>query len=229
MIECIKFGNCKVNTIQVGDDCYVAVKNIGISLDVNNDTLKGIVRNHLPSDLRYSRKYIGLDILYGGAKLFTTIAGACRVILGSTHPDKFDVLDILIERHVQLQDHIWQLNKKELVTLDDSIPLNYYKDLHFVFKLDKPAILSSKHVAYQYACLRRHAKEMKHSIKKFREKHPGSVVLLKLVNDPLRTWEKNRSITVFRYYFNINKGHDHILEIDDEPNEEERVIISDEI
>ena len=94
----------------MGDDCYVAVKNIGI------------------------RKYIGLDIPYGGEKLFTTIAGACRVILGSTHPDKFDVLHFLIERHVQLQDHIWQLNKKELVSLDDSIPLNYYKDLHFVFK-----------------------------------------------------------------------------------------------
>ena len=170
----------------MGDNCYVAVKNIGISLGVNNITLKGIIRNHLPSDLRYSRTYIGLDIPYGGAKLFTTITGACRVILGSTHPDKFDVLDFLIERHDQLLDHIWQANKKELVTLDDSISPNYYKDLHFVFKLDKP-ILSSKQVAYQYACLRRHAKEMKHSIKKFREKHPGSVIILKLVNDPLET------------------------------------------
>ena len=50
-----------------------------------------------------------------------TITDECRVILGSTHPDKFDVLDFLIERHDQLQDHIWQANKKELVTLDDSI------------------------------------------------------------------------------------------------------------
>ena len=32
MIECIKFGNCKVNTIQVGDDCYVAVTGLPLGI-----------------------------------------------------------------------------------------------------------------------------------------------------------------------------------------------------
>ena len=36
-----------------------------------------------------------------------------------------------------------------------------------------------------------------------------------MVNDPLRVWKKNHSITMFRCYFRINKGHDHILMVDD--------------
>ena len=36
-----------------------------------------------------------------------------------------------------------------------------------------------------------------------------------MVNDPLRVWKKNRSITMFRCYFRINEGHDHILLVDD--------------
>ena len=43
MLECIKFGDCKVKTIQ----WFVAVRHIGIALGVSSDTLKGIVRNHL--------------------------------------------------------------------------------------------------------------------------------------------------------------------------------------
>ena len=56
---------------------------------------------------------------------------------------------------------------------------------------------------------------MKNELKKFREKHPGSIIILKMVNDPLRGWKENHSITMFRCYFRINKGHDHILLIDD--------------
>ena len=36
-----------------------------------------------------------------------------------------------------------------------------------------------------------------------------------MVNDLLRVWKENHSITVFRCYFRINKGHDHILLVDD--------------
>ena len=56
---------------------------------------------------------------------------------------------------------------------------------------------------------------MKNGIKKFHEKHPGSITILKMVNDPLRVWKKNPSITIFRCYSRINKGHDHILLVDD--------------
>ena len=36
-----------------------------------------------------------------------------------------------------------------------------------------------------------------------------------MVNNPLRVWKENQSITMFRRYFRINKGHDHILRVDD--------------
>ena len=42
-------------------------------------------------------------------------------------------------------------------------------------------------------------------MKNFRENDPGSTVIRKMANDPLR---------VFRCYFRINKGHDHILLVD---------------
>ena len=56
---------------------------------------------------------------------------------------------------------------------------------------------------------------MKNGIKSFREKHPGSMIILKMVNNPLRVSKENHSITMFRCYFRINKGHDHILLVDD--------------
>ena len=56
---------------------------------------------------------------------------------------------------------------------------------------------------------------MKSGIKKFREKHPGSIIILKMVNDPLRVWKENHSITMFRCYFCINKGIDRILIVDE--------------
>ena len=61
-----------------------------------------------------------------------------------------------------------------------------------------------------------HAFRDTHGIKNFREKHPGSIIILKLVNDPLRVWKKNHSITMFQCYFRINKGHDNILLVDNE-------------
>ena len=52
-------------------------------------------------------------------------------------------------------------------------------------------------------------------IKNFREKHPGSIIILKMVNDPLRVWKESHSIAMLRSYFLINKEHDHILLVDD--------------
>ena len=93
------------------------------------------------------------------------------------------------------------------MALDDSIPIskNYRKHIYFVFKLSEPVLSGSKRIAYEYARISRY----------FCEKHPGSIIILKMVNDPLRVWKENHSITVFRCYFRINKGYDHILLVDE--------------
>ena len=82
-----------------------------------------------------------------------------------------------------------------------------------MFKLGKAVLLGSKRIAYEYASISRYPWHMKNGIKNFREKHPGSIIILKMVNDPLRVWKENHSITIFRSYFHINKGHDHILKV----------------
>ena len=48
LLECIKFGDCKIKTMQIEDKWFVSVRHIGIALGVSSDTLKGIVRHHLP-------------------------------------------------------------------------------------------------------------------------------------------------------------------------------------
>ena len=55
----------------------------------------------------------------------------------------------------------------------------------------------------------------KMELKTFVKKHFGSIIILKMVNDPLRVWKENHCITIYRQYFRINKGHDHILLADD--------------
>ena len=60
---------------------------------------------------------------------------------------------------------------------------------------------------------------MKNGIKNFCEKHSRSIIILEIVNGPLRVWKKNHSITIFRCYFRIKKGHDHILLVDDKVTE----------
>ena len=40
MLECIKFGDCKIKTIQIEDEWFVCARHIGIG--VGPDTLKGI-------------------------------------------------------------------------------------------------------------------------------------------------------------------------------------------
>ena len=64
-----------------------------------------------------------------------------------------------------------------------------------MFKLGEPGLLGSKKIAYE------------NGTKNFHKKHPGSIIILKMVND--------HSMTVFRCYFCINKGHDCILLVHD--------------
>ena len=59
MLECIKFGDCKIKTIQIEDEWFVCARHIGIG--VGPDTLKGIVRHHLPPQYKFSRKEINID------------------------------------------------------------------------------------------------------------------------------------------------------------------------
>ena len=84
-----------------------------------------------------------------------------------------------------------------------------------MFKLGNSVLLGSKRIAYDYARISRYPWHMKNGIKNVCEKHPGSIIILQRVNDPLCVWKENHSITMFRCYFRINKGHDHILLIDD--------------
>ena len=103
------------------------------------------------------------------------------------------------------------------MALDDSIPTtkNYQEHIYFVFKLDEPELLRSKKIGYEYARISRHPWNMKNGIKNLREKHPGSIIILNMVNDPLRVRKKNHSITILRCYFRINKGDDNILLVDE--------------
>ena len=67
------------------------------------------------------------------------------------------------------------------VAFDNSIPTakNYRKHIYFVFKLGEPALLGSKRIAYEYACISRCPWHMKNGIKNFLEKHLGSIIILK--------------------------------------------------
>ena len=131
---------------------------IGIALGIGSDALKGTVRHHLPQQYKFSEKEINIDDSYDGSKLFTTIPGSCKVILGSTHTDRHDVIDFLVERHNCLQDQARKAQKTRHVALDDSIPTtkNYRKQIYFVFNLDEPALLGNKRIAYEYACISRY-------------------------------------------------------------------------
>ena len=143
--------------------------------------------------------------------------GACRVILGSTHPDRYDVLNFLVEIQNHLQSKAWRAQKTGHVALDDNIPVakTYREHIHFVFKLGEPSLLGSKRISYKYACILRYPWHIKNWIKNFRKKYPGSIIL-KMVNNPLRVRKENHSITMFRCYFHINKGHNDNLLVDND-------------
>ena len=75
MLQKIKFGDCKVTIIQKGNKWFAPLHYIGVALGVSSDTLKGIIRNHLPQQDKFSRKENAADFSYDGSKLFTTISG----------------------------------------------------------------------------------------------------------------------------------------------------------
>ena len=155
MLECIKFEDCKIKTIQIEDEWFVSVHHIGIALGVSSDKLKGKVRDHLPQQYKFARKEINIDDSHDGSKLFTTIPGVCRVI-GSTHPDWHDAINFLVERHNYLQHQACKVQKTRHVALADSIPTakNDWKHIYFVFKLGEPGLLGSKKIAYENASFR---------------------------------------------------------------------------
>ena len=123
MLECIKFGDDKVKTIQIGNKWFVAVRDILIVSGASPDTLKGIVHNNLPHQYKCSIKEIGISGSYYGSKYFTVIPRTCRLILVLIYCDKYGVLDFLVERHKHLQDQAWEAQKTEHVALDDSIAI----------------------------------------------------------------------------------------------------------
>ena len=123
MLECIKFGDDKVKTIQIGNKWFVAVRDILIVSSASPDTLKGIVHNNLPHQYKCSIKEIGISGSYYGSKYFTVIPRTCRLILVLIYCDKYGVLDFLVERHKHLQDQVWEAQKTEHVALDDSIAI----------------------------------------------------------------------------------------------------------
>ena len=57
---------------------------------------------------------------------------------------------------------------------------------------------------------------MKTGIKSFRKKHFGSIIILKILNDPLHVRKEIQSITLLWCYFHNNKGHDHILPVSED-------------
>ena len=79
MLDCIKFWDCEIKTVQIEDEWFVSVCHVGITLGISSNTLTGIVRHHLPQQFKFSKKEINIDPSYDGSKLFTTIPGACRV------------------------------------------------------------------------------------------------------------------------------------------------------
>ena len=131
MLECIKFGDDKVKTIQIGNKWFVAVRDILIVSSASPDTLKGIVHNNLPHQYKCSIKEIGISGSYYGSKYFTVIPRTCRLILVLIYCDKYGVLDFLVERHKHLQDQVWEAQKTEHVALDDSIAIakNYQEHI----------------------------------------------------------------------------------------------------
>ena len=63
------------------------------------------------------------------------------MILTSKHPDRFDVLEFLLDRHDHLQNKLWKLTKVEPPTLDDNVPEGDIRDyIYFIYKLRKPVV-----------------------------------------------------------------------------------------
>ena len=66
-------------------------------------------------------------------------------------------------------------------------------------------------------------------VKCFCEKYPGSIIILKIINDLFHVWKKNHSITLFGCYFHIKKGFDHILLVDGDKNDDRHGKVIDKL
>ena len=117
MLESITFWDCKKRTTQTRNEWLVPLHHIGIALGVGSDILKSIIRYHLPQQYKFSRKQIGIDLFYDGSKFLTTFSAVCRVMVGSKHPDKYDFLDFLVERHNNIQEQAGKRRKKSTLHL----------------------------------------------------------------------------------------------------------------
>ena len=102
-----------------------------------------------------------------------------RVKLGLTHPDRYEVLDFLVERHNHLQDQVWKSQKTKNGALNNTIPVakNYREQIYFVYFVLKLAE---------------------------REKHPGSIIILKMI--PCLSGKKIRASHCFDVTSLITKG-----------------------
>ena len=80
--------------------------------------------------------------------------GAGWVILDSTIPNRLDVFDFLIEIQIHSQVEVWEAQKTEYVALKKSIHLaKNNEDTFILYKINEPAFLRSKIMAYEYPCI----------------------------------------------------------------------------
>ena len=128
--------------------------------------------------------------------MFISIPWPSRVILVSTYSDRYDVLDFLVEQYNYLQDQSRELQRKTHVGLEDNIPVakKYQRHIYCVFKVGEPVLLGSKRIAHEYVCNSRYPRHLKTGIKRFRDKHPGSITIQKAAHDPLQVWKENQNI-----------------------------------
>ena len=68
-----------------------------------------------------------------------------------------------------------------------------------MFKLGEPALLESKSITYEYACVSQYPWHMKNVINKFFGKRGASIIMLKMVNGPLYVWKEVKASHFFMF------------------------------
>ena len=64
MLECVKFGDYKIKTIQIEGEWFVSVRHISIALSVDSDTLKGIVCHQFtPPNIKFQENKLILTTI----------------------------------------------------------------------------------------------------------------------------------------------------------------------
>ena len=105
-------------------------------------------------------------------------------------------LTFLLSSIIICKDQSRELQRKTHVGLEDSIPVakKYQRHIYCVFKVGEPVLLGSKRIAHEYVCNSRYPRHLKTGIKRFRDKHPGSITIQKAAHDPLQVWKENQNI-----------------------------------